>query len=74
MALLSGSADLNEQIALSDGDLNVFKVKSTAHRIKPVEGDRPRIIGVFTYYEAPGRLFTPEEQQGLYGPVVPGRV
>jgi len=63
-----------ERIALGAGDLNVFKGKNTAHRIKPVEGDRPRIIGVFTYYEAPGRLFTAEEQQGFYGRVVPGRV
>jgi hypothetical protein len=63
-----------ETISLGAGDLNVFKGKNTAHRIKPVEGDRPRIIAVFSYYEAPGRWFTPDEQQGFYGRVVTGRV
>ncbi|RLA08155.1 MAG: 2OG-Fe(II) oxygenase [Gammaproteobacteria bacterium] len=72
--LLQNQDPAVETISLNAGDLNVFKGKNTAHKIKPVKGDRPRIIGVFTYYEAPGRWFTPEEQQGFYGRVVPGRV
>jgi len=61
-------------ISPAAGDLNVFRGKNTAHRIQPVEGDRPRIIAVFSYYEAPGKWFTPDEQQGFYGRVVHGRV
>ena len=72
--LLRNQDPVVETVSLNAGDLNVFKGKNTAHRIKPVEGDRPRIIGVFNYYETPGKLFTAEEQRGFYGRVVPGRV
>ena len=60
-------------VSLNAGDLNVFKGKNTAHRIRPVEGEKPRIIAVLAYYEKPGRLFTPAEQQGFYGRVDQGK-
>ena len=33
----------------------------------PVEGDRERIIAVFSYYPRPGVRFSAEEQRGFYG-------
>jgi hypothetical protein len=49
------------------GTLNVFKGKNTIHRVTPVEGDRDRIVAVFSYYERPGVLFSAEERIGFYG-------
>ena len=49
------------------GTLNVFKGKNTVHRVTPVEGDRDRIVAVFSYYERPGVLFGAEERIGFYG-------
>jgi hypothetical protein len=49
------------------GTLNVFKGKNTVHRVTPVEGDRDRIVAVFSYYERPGVLFSAEERIGFYG-------
>ncbi|MEP0940963.1 MAG: 2OG-Fe(II) oxygenase [Rhizobiaceae bacterium] len=55
------------RMALEPGTLNVFKGKNTAHRVTPVEGDEDRIIAVFSYYEQPGVMFSPEERLGFYG-------
>jgi hypothetical protein len=52
---------------LASGTLNVFKGRNTAHRVTPVIGGRERIIAVFSYYERPGVMFTPEERIGFYG-------
>lgn len=49
------------------GTLNVFKGKNTVHRVTPVEGDRDRMVAVFSYYERPGVLFSAEERIGFYG-------
>lgn len=65
--LLNGNDQNVKLLRLEAGTLNVFKGVNTAHRVTPVQGDRQRIIAVFTYYETPGRRFTPEEQLGFYG-------
>ena len=52
---------------LEAGTLNVFKGKNTAHRVTPVEGNKDRIIAVFSYYEKPGVMFSEEERVGFYG-------
>ncbi|MEM7123642.1 MAG: 2OG-Fe(II) oxygenase, partial [Pseudomonadota bacterium] len=52
---------------LAPGTLNVFKGKNTAHRVTPVEGDRDRIIAVFSYYEDAGVMFSEAERIGFYG-------
>jgi len=49
------------------GTLTVFKGKYAAHRVTPVEGARVRIVAVYSYYEKPGVLFSPEERLGFYG-------
>lgn len=65
--LLAGEDELVRTLPLSPGTLNVFKGRNTAHRITPVEGTRPRIIAVFSYYETPDIFFTKAERIGFYG-------
>jgi hypothetical protein len=65
--LLAGHDPELQAITLEPGTLNVFRGKNTAHRVTPVEGDRARIIAVFSFYEKPGVRFTEEEQRGFYG-------
>lgn len=66
-ALIEGRDPLLKTQPLAAGTLNVFRGKNTAHRVTPIEGSVPRIIAVFSYYEKPGVLFTPEERLGFYG-------
>lgn len=65
--LLAGRDPELQRLTLAPGTLNVFKGKNTAHRVTPVEGARPRIVTVFSFYERPGVRFTTEEQMGFYG-------
>ena len=65
--LLTGQDPELKRITLTPGTLNVFRGKNTAHRVTPVEGNTPRIIAVFSFFDRPGVLFTPEEQIGFYG-------
>ena len=67
-------ADQDERVQilpLQPGTLNVFKGKNTAHRVTPVEGDRPRLVAVFSYYETPGFAFSDAERLGFYGRTAP---
>ncbi len=66
-ALIQGKDPDVKTVPLSAGTLNVFKGKNTAHRVKPVEGDRDRVIAVFSYYEQPGVMFSDDERIGFYG-------
>ena len=65
--LLAGEDDQVQVLPLTPGTLNVFKGRNTAHRVSPVEGNRPRIIAVFSYYETPGVAFSDAERLGFYG-------
>jgi hypothetical protein len=65
--LLNGCDPDVKTLRLSAGTLNVFRGKNTAHRVTPVRGHRERMVAVFSYYEKPGVMFTPEEQTGFYG-------
>lgn len=65
--LLAGEDPLARIEPLTAGTLNVFRGKNTAHRVTTVEGSRPRIIAVFSYYERPGVMFSTEERVGFYG-------
>ena len=65
--LLAGEDAQVRTLPLSPGTLNVFKGRNTAHRVTPVEGARPRIIAVFSYYDTPGVSFSEAERIGFYG-------
>ncbi|MEM7124482.1 MAG: 2OG-Fe(II) oxygenase, partial [Pseudomonadota bacterium] len=60
--LLEGRDRAVTTLPLAPGTLNVFKGKNTAHRVTPVEGDRDRIIAVFSYYEDAGVMFSEAER------------
>ena len=64
---LAGDDSQVETLPLAAGTLTVFKGKDTAHRVTPVEGPRPRIVAVFSYYERPDVQFGKEERLGFYG-------
>lgn len=65
--LIDGLDDHVQQLRLSPGTLNVFRGKNTLHRITPVEGDRSRMVAVFSYYECRDVYFSDEERMGFYG-------
>ena len=65
--LLAGRDEQARTLPLAPGTLNVFKGKNTAHRTTPVEGERDRIIAVFSYYETPDYAFSDSERLGFYG-------
>lgn len=66
-ALLRGEDHHVKRITLHPGTLNVFKGRNTAHRVTPVEGEKARIVSVFSFYERPGVSFSDEERIGFYG-------
>ena len=65
--LVAGNDPHVRTLPLEPGTLNVFKGKNTAHRVTPVEGERARIIAVFSYYERPDVTFSDSERLGFYG-------
>lgn len=65
--MLTGADDQVRQLPVSAGTLNLFKGRNTAHRVTPVAGAADRIIAVFSYYQQPNVLFSPEERIGFYG-------
>jgi hypothetical protein len=67
--LLRGEDPEVKMLKLAAGTLNVFRGRNTAHKVSTVEGNRERLIAVFSYYPRPGVVFTPEEQRGFYGRV-----
>lgn len=65
--LLQGLDTNVRTMPFAAGTLSIFKGKNTAHRVSPVQGDRERLIAVYSYYEEPGVLFSDEERIGFYG-------
>jgi len=65
--LLDGRDDAVQTRPLTAGTLSLFKGRNTAHRVTPVEGDRYRIVAVFSFYEKPGVRFSAAERRGFYG-------
>ncbi|TSE07055.1 2OG-Fe(II) oxygenase [Mesorhizobium intechi] len=65
--LLEGRDPDARILRMKPGTLNVFRGKNTAHRVTTVEGERERMIAVFSYYEKPGVTFSAEERVGFYG-------
>ncbi|CAN7400759.1 HalD/BesD family halogenase [Mesorhizobium sp. LjNodule214] len=65
--LLEGRDPEAKILRMKAGTLNVFRGKNTAHRVTTVEGERERMIAVFSYYEKPGVMFSEEERIGFYG-------
>lgn len=65
--LLRGEDPKLKSITPTPGTLNVFRGINTPHRVTEIRGDRERIIAVYSFYDRPGVIFSPEEQIGFYG-------
>ncbi|CCV12260.1 2OG-Fe(II) oxygenase [Mesorhizobium sp. STM 4661] len=65
--LLEGRDPEAKILRMKPGTLNIFRGRNTAHRVTTVEGERERMIAVFSYYEKPGVMFSDEERVGFYG-------
>ena len=53
----AGDSALLRRASLAVGDLNVFQGNQTLHRVTPVEGPTPRIVGLFSFDRNPGTNF-----------------
>lgn len=65
--LLNNQDLLRKSIQVRAGTLSVFRGKNTAHRVTPIEGNKERIVTVYSYYEQPERFFSDEELLGFFG-------
>ena len=60
--------DITPQSLTQDaGTLCVFHGVNTPHRVTPVQGDTPRIVAVFTFFETPNQRFSSKDRMGFYG-------
>jgi hypothetical protein len=71
--LLRGEDPDLKSITPTPGTLNVFRGINTPHRVTKIQGDRDRIIAVYSFYDRPGVVFSPEEQIGFYGRTTAGQ-
>jgi hypothetical protein len=65
--LLNNEDSKRQSIQACAGTLTVFRGKNTAHRVTPIEGNKERIVTVYSYYEQPDRFFSDEELLGFFG-------
>ena len=65
--LLRGEDPKLKSIIPTPGTLNVFRGINTPHRVTQIQGNRDRIIAVYSFYDRPGVIFSPKEQIGFYG-------
>jgi len=70
-AVLEGDRAPIRTLALGPGDLQIFKGRYTLHRVTPVEGDRLRYVGIFSFVEEPNMVGRVERTRQLYGRVLP---
>ncbi|WP_299946638.1 hypothetical protein [uncultured Ruegeria sp.] len=70
-AILDGSMKGVRQLDLQPGDLQIFRGRYTLHRVAPVEGDRKRYVGIFSFVETEGMCGGIERTRQLYGRVLP---
>jgi len=70
-AVLDGDAASVHTLALEPGDLQIFKGRYALHTVSPVEGDRARYVGIFSFAEIPGMVGSLERTRQLYGRVLP---
>lgn len=67
--LIRGEDPNVRRLVLEPGTLNVFRGKNTPHKVSKINGNRTRVISVFSFYEAAGVRFNDEERLGFYGRV-----
>jgi hypothetical protein len=65
--LLNNEDSKRQSTQARAGTLTVFRGENTAHRVTPIEGNKERIVTVYSYYEQPDRFFSNEELLGFFG-------
>ncbi len=68
-SVLAGEQDCVRRLAMGEGALVLFRGRYSLHRVTPVEGDRPRLVAVFSYDTAPGITLTEHNRRLFYGRV-----
>jgi hypothetical protein len=66
-SVMDGSSTLTKRISVQPGTLMLFCGKRALHRVSPVQGDRQRIIALFSYDTEPGMLYSATTQQNAVG-------
>lgn len=69
--VLKGNHPSVRRLALQPGDLQIFKGRYALHRVAPVQGDRQRYVGIFSFVEVEGMCGGVERTKQLYGRVLP---
>lgn len=69
--IIRGRDDGIRQLPQAAGSLIVFKGRHTLHRVRPVLGDRDRLVAVFAYAREPGTSLDPLTQEKFYGRISP---
>lgn len=70
-AVLDERSDKVKTIDLEPGDLQIFEGRYSLHRVTPLQGDRMRLIAIFSFVEYPDMVATSERCRQLYGKVLP---
>ncbi|WP_170605338.1 HalD/BesD family halogenase [Ruegeria arenilitoris] len=70
-SVLDGNTSQVRHLDLQPGDLQIFKGRYSLHRVAPVEGERRRYVGIFSFVEAEGMCGGVERTRQLYGRVLP---
>ena len=70
-AVLDGTSTRVKTLDLEPGDLQIFKGRYSLHRVTPLQGDRLRLVAIFSFVEDPDMVATPERCRQLYGKVLP---
>lgn len=69
--VLDGTSDRVKVLHLEPGDLQIFRGRTSLHRVAPLEGPRRRYVAIFSYVEEPGMVGAPERMIQLYGRALP---
>lgn len=65
--VLTGARERVRSISRSPGELTIFRGCNSLHRVSPVEGNRPRLMCVMVYENAPGYIGDPVVNMTVYG-------
>ena len=69
--VLDGTSARVRRLVLEPGDLQIFKGRYALHRVTPVQGQRRRYVGIFSFVEIEGMVGGVERTRQLYGRVLP---
>ena len=66
-AVFDGDDEAVRKVRFQAGSLMLFRGIDTLHRLTPVEGEPPRVLGLLSYDETPDRAFSDEFRMAVLG-------